>query len=372
MPVYDRIDLAFERGEGAYLFGTDGRRYLDFASGIAVTMFGHNNAHLVKALTEQAGKVWHCSNIFRIPEQERLAERLVAASFADTVFFCNSGAEALEGGIKTIRKYHSAAGNPQKTRIIACEGAFHGRTMATITAGGQKKHTDGFGPLLPGFSHVAFGNLNEMRAAIGDDVAGILVEPVQGEGGIRPGSQDYLTGLRDICDEYGLLLFFDEVQCGSGRTGRLFAHEWSGIAPDLLATAKAASGMKAGAHGSTFGGNQLAMAVGNAVMDLLMEEGFLDRVHKTAGYLRKVLEGVVARYPDVVEEVRGMGMMLGLKCKVTNSDLIAQMRKEGLLAVGSGDNVARLAPPLIVDKAQIDAAAEMIDRACAALGGGDG
>lgn len=388
MPVYDRIDLAFERGEGAYLFSTDGRRYLDFASGIAVTMFGHNNAHLVKALTEQAGKVWHCSNIFRIPEQERLAERLVAASFADTVFFCNSGAEALEGGIKTIRKYHSAAGNPQKTRIIACEGAFHGRTMATITAGGQKKHTDGFGPLLPGFSHVAFGNLNEMRAAIGDDVAGILVEPVQGEGGIRPGTQDYLTGLREICDEYGLLLFFDEVQCGSGRTGKLFAHEWSGIAPDVLATAKgmgggfpvgavlatekAASGMKAGAHGSTFGGNQLAMAVGNAVMDLLMEKGFLDRVTKTAAYLRKTLEGVVARHPDVVEEVRGMGMMLGLKCKVTNTDLIARMREEGLLAVGSGDNVARLAPPLIVDKAQIDAAAEMIDRACAALGGGDG
>jgi acetylornithine/N-succinyldiaminopimelate aminotransferase len=388
MPVYARIDLAFERGEGAYLFGTDGRRYLDFASGIAVTMLGHAHPHLVKALTDQAGKVWHCSNIFRIPEQERLAERLVAASFADTVFFTNSGAEALECGIKTVRKYHSAAGNPQKTRIICCEGAFHGRTMATISAGGQKKHTDGFGPLLEGFSHVAFGNLNEMRAAIGDETAGILVEPVQGEGGIRPGSQDYLTGLREICDEYGLLLFFDEVQCGSGRTGKLFAHEWSGIAPDVLATAKgmgggfpvgavlatekAASGMTAGAHGSTFGGNQLAMAVGNAVMDVLMEDGFLDRVHKSAEYLRESLERIVVKHPDVVEDVRGMGTMLGLKCKVTNTDLIDRLREEGLLAVGSGDNVARLAPPLIVDNAQIDAAVEMIDRACAALGGGDG
>ena len=388
MPTYDRIDLAFERGEGAYLFGTDGRRYLDFASGIAVTMLGHAHPHLVRALAEQAAKIWHCSNIFRIPQQERLAERLVAASFADTVFFCNSGAEALEGGIKTVRKYHVATGNPQRTRIICCEGAFHGRTMATISAGGQKKHTEGFGPLLEGFDHVAFGNLNEMRAAVGDETAAILIEPVQGEGGIRPSTVDYMKGLREICDEFGILLFLDEVQCGSGRTGKLFAYEWSGVAPDVLATAKgmgggfpvgaflatekAAQGMTAGSHGSTFGGNPLAMAVAHAVMDVLMEEGFLDRVHETAGYLRDELEKLASSHPDMIEEVRGAGMMLGLKCRMPSGDLITKLREGGLLVVGAGDNVARLAPPLIVGKAEVDEAVAAIDRACTALGGSDG
>jgi acetylornithine/N-succinyldiaminopimelate aminotransferase len=380
MPVYARYDLAFDHGEGAYLYATDGRRFLDFASGIAVTMLGHAHPHLVAELEAQVRKLWHVSNIFQIPEQARLAERLVAASFADTVFFCNSGAEAIEIGIKTIRKYHAEAGNPQKTRIICCEGAFHGRTMATISAGGQPKHTAGFGPLLEGFDHVAFRNMNEMRAAIGDETAGILVEPVQGESGIRPASAAYLEGLRAVCDEFGLLLFFDEVQSGAGRTGRLFAHQWTSIAPDLMAVAKgigggfpvggllaterAASGMTAGSHGSTFGGNQLAMAAANAVLDAMLEDGFLAHVERMAEHAWARLGKTVAAYPKVFSEVRGLGLMMGLKCEVPNTDMVLRLQEGGLLTVAAGDNVVRLAPPLIIEESHIEEAARIIEAAC--------
>ena len=290
MPTYARADLAFERGSGAYLYSADGRRYLDFASGIAVTGLGHAHPHLVKALSEQAEKLWHTSNIFRIPGQERLAKRLVDATFADTVFFANSGAEAIECGLKMIRKYHDETGNPERFRVITCSGAFHGRTLATISAAGQEKHLNGFLPEVDGFDHVAFGNLNELRAAIGPETAVVLIEPVQGEGGMRVASVEYLKALRQVCDEYGLLLFFDEVQCGMGRTGKLFAYEWTEAAPDVMAVAKAlgggfpvsaclaseraAVGMTQGTHGSTFGGNPLAMAVGNAVLDVMLAPGF--------------------------------------------------------------------------------------------------
>ena len=294
MPTYARANVAFERGEGAYLYASDGRRFLDFACGIGVTGLGHAHPHLVKALTEQGKKLWHCSNIFQIPGQQRLAERLVARSFADTVFFCNSGAEAIEGGIKLVRKYHDDSGHPERYRIITFHNGFHGRTLATIAAGGQEKHLKGFAPVVDGFDHVAYENLNEVRAAITAETAAILVEPVQGEGGLRAARPEFLKSLRQVCDEFGLLLFLDEVQCGMGRTGKLFAHEWTGIKPDvlstakalgggfpigaLLATEKAAVGMTAGTHGSTFGGNPLAMAVANAVLDVMFADGFLDQV----------------------------------------------------------------------------------------------
>ena len=381
MPVYKRIDVAFERGEGAYLYGTDGRRYLDFASGIAVTMLGHAHPHLVASLEKQAHKLWHCSNIFRIPEQERLAERLVAHSFADTVFFANSGAEAVECGLKLVRKYHDATGNPGRYRMICATGGFHGRTLATIAAGGQEKHTKGFEPLVDGFDHVSFNNLNELRAAITEETAGILMEPVIGEGGIRPATLDYLQGVRKVADEFGLLVFFDEVQTGAGRMGSLFAYEAFGVKPDVMAIAKgfgggfpvgaclaterAAVGMTAGTHGSTFGGNPLAMAVGNAVLDVLLSEGFLDNVKRMAKLTRTRLEALASKYPDHFEEVRGMGTMLGLKCRVPSEAMIDRLLKNGLLAVGAAENVVRLAPPLIVDERHVDEAIAIIDRSCA-------
>ena len=382
LPTYKRCDIAFERGEGAYLFSTDGRRYLDFASGIAVTALGHAHPHLVEALIEQGRKLWHCSNIFRIPEQERLAERLVAHTFADTVFFGNSGAEAMECGIKMIRKYHDATGNPERYRIICATNAFHGRTLTTIFAGGQAKLVDGFGPPVGGFDHVAFGNLNELRAAITAETGGILVEPVQGEGGIRPASPDYLRGLRQVADEYGLVLMYDEIQCGMGRSGRLFAHEWAdAAAPDIMAVAKgigggfplgaclasekAAQGMTLGTHGSTYGGNPLAMAVGNAVLDVVLADGFLETVRARAESLRGRLETVVRAHPEIVAEVRGLGLMLGLQCVVPNLDLLERLRGAGLLTVGAGDNVVRFLPPLIVEESHIDEAATILERVCA-------
>jgi acetylornithine/N-succinyldiaminopimelate aminotransferase len=378
LPVYARADLAFERGEGAYLFGNDGRRYLDFASGIAVTALGHAHPHLVAALKDQAEKLWHTSNLFRIPDGEKLADRLAAVSFADRVFFTNSGAEALECGIKMSRKWQHDFGDPKRYRIIATEGAFHGRTLATIAAGGQEKHLKGFGPVVEGFDHVAYGNLNELRNAIGPETAAILVEPVQGEGGMRAASIDYLKSLRKVCDEYGLLLFFDEVQCGMGRTGKLFAHEWAGVTPDIVATAKgigggfpvgaclatekAAAALTPGSHGSTFGGNPLAMAVGNAVLDVLLAEGFLSRVEKMGTLLQKRLDALIAKYPKLFEEVRGKGLMLGLKCRVPNTDMQNKLREAGLLTVGAGDNVLRLLPPLIIEERHIDEALAILDK----------
>lgn len=383
MPVYARADLAFERGEGAYLLSSGGEWYLDFACGIAVTALGHAHPHLVAALSEQAGKAWHVSNLYRIPEGERLARRLSEHSFAERVFFCNSGVEAIEAGIKLVRKYHDVTGNPGRWRVITCHQAFHGRTLTAIAAGGNPKHMEGFEPAVSGFDHVAFNNMNELRDAITDETAAILVEPVQGEGGIHPAQLDYLKALRRVCDEYGLLLFFDEVQCGMGRTGRLFAHEWAEVTPDVmavakgigsgfpmgacLATASAAQGMTAGSHGTTFGGNPLAMAVGNAVLDVMLAEGFLDAVDRTARVLWRKLQDVAARHPGVIETVRGAGLMLGLKCAVANTDLVDELRRQGLLTVPAGDNIVRILPPLIIGERHVEEAIEKLERACRAL-----
>ncbi|MDB5361555.1 MAG: argD [Rhodospirillales bacterium] len=380
MPTYARSELAFERGEGSYLITADGERYLDFAAGIAVNSLGHSHPHLVETLIEQGKKLWHTSNLYQIPEQTRLAERLVANTFADTAFFGNSGAEAGELAIKIVRKYHDDTGHPERYRIIGCQGSFHGRTLATLAAAGNEKYLKGYAPTVDGFDHVAFGNLNELRAAITPETAAIIVEPVQGEGGIRPGSIDYLRGLRAVADEYGLLLVFDEVQCGMGRTGKLFAHEWADVTPDVmmvakglgggfpvgavLATEKAVQGFAPGAHGSTFGGNPLAMAVSNAVLDVMLAPGFLEGVNKNARLLWTKLEELVARHPTVLSEVRGAGLILGVKCVVPNTELVDKLRKQKLLTVGAGDNVVRLVPPLVIGPVEIEQAVAAIDAAC--------
>jgi acetylornithine/N-succinyldiaminopimelate aminotransferase len=383
MNTYARSELAFERGEGAWLISTDGRRFLDFASGIAVTGLGHCHPHLIKALEEQAHKVWHTSNLYRVPGQEKLAERLVAATFAGQsggqVFFGNSGVEAIECALKLVRKYHDDFGDPKRFRVIACEGSFHGRSLAALAAAGNAKYLKGYAPDVEGFDHVPFGNLNELRAKIGPETAAILVEPVQGEGGMRAGSVDYLKGLRAVCDEFGLLLVLDEVQCGFGRTGKLFAHEWAGIAPDIMTTAKAigggfplgaciASGKVAaafahGSHGTTFGGNPLAMAVGNAVLDVMLAPGFLAGVAKKGERLAKGVAQLIDKHQDVFVDFRGKGLMLGLKCVGSNTEMVERLRRYGLLTVGAGDNVVRLLPPLIVTEAEIDQALDMLDRA---------
>ncbi|MEE8333582.1 MAG: aspartate aminotransferase family protein [Alphaproteobacteria bacterium] len=384
MPSYARVDVAFDRGNGAYLYATDERRFLDFASGIAVTALGHNHPHLVKALTEQAGKLWHCSNLFRIPEQERLAQRLVAATFADTMFFCNSGAEAVEAGFKLIRKYHDETGNPDRYRILSFEGSFHGRTLSTITAGANEVHKVGFAPLPEGYDHVPFGNLNAVRDAITPETAAILVEAVQGEGGIRAADDAFLQGLRAACDEFGLLLMCDEVQTGIGRTGKLFAHEWSGVRPDVMAIAKglgggfpvgaclateaAAVGITPGTHGSTFGGNPLAMAVANGVLDILLEDGFLAQVRDRGEALQSAVAALPSRWPRIIESTRGVGLMIGIKCVIPAGELVAACNAAGLLTVPAADNVMRLLPPLIIEQNHIDEAVAMIDSACGALG----
>ena len=384
MPTYARIDLAFERGEGAYLYGDDGRRYLDFGSGIAVTGFGHGHPHLVSALTAQAGKLWHVSNLYRIPEQERLAKRLVEATFADTVFFCNSGGEAVECGLKMVRKFHDANGHPERYRVITFAGAFHGRTLATLAAGKVAKHLAGFGPAVDGFDQVPLGDAAAVRAAIGPETAAILIEPIQGESGIIAAPDGFLRTLREIAEETGVLLFYDEVQCGMGRTGRLFAHEWEGVPPDVMAVAKgigggfplgaclateaAAAGMVAGSHGSTFGGNPLASAVGNAVLDLVLEPGFLDTVQARGERLLAGAQALTRSNSGVIEAVRGRGLMLGLKCRCPNAELIEDARARGLLTVIAADNVMRLAPPLDVEDAHIDEALDILAKACAEIG----
>lgn len=383
LPTYARAPVAFERGEGAYIFSTDGRRFLDFGSGIAVNAFGHAHPRLVAALTAQAQKLWHTSNLYQMPGQQRLAERLVAATFADTVFFCNSGAEALECSIKMARKFHAHNAAPQRYRLITFEGAFHGRTLATIAAGGQKKYLEGFGPKVEGFDQAPFGDLDAVKRAIGPETAGILIEPIQGEGGVRPVTPEMMRALRALCDEHGLLLVLDEVQSGMGRSGKLFAHEWSGVTPDIMAIAKAlgggfpvgaclateraAAGMTAGAHGSTFGGNPLAMAVANAVLDIVLEPSFLAHVNRIANYLKQQLAMVVDRNREIIEEVRGQGLLLGLKCKVANNTLIDALRDRGMLAVGAGDNVVRILPPLIIEEAHVREAVGILNDACLSL-----
>jgi acetylornithine/N-succinyldiaminopimelate aminotransferase len=362
------------------LFDSDGRRYLDFASGIAVNALGHSHPHLVQALTSQAQKLWHVSNLYRAPEAERLAARLAEHSFADRVFFCNSGAEAVEGLIKMARRYQHHAGHPERNRIITCQGAFHGRTLTALSAAGNPKYLEGYGPATEGFDQVAFNNLNELRAAVSGQTAAILVEPVQGEGGVRPASLDFLRGLRAVCDEFGLLLLFDEVQCGVGRSGKFFAHEWAGITPDavaiakglgggfpvgaFMATEKAAAPMVTGSHGSTFGGNPLAMAVGNAVLDVIFADGFLEGVDRRARTVWNRLQDLAARHPKVIAEVRGAGLLLGIRCVVPNGELVARLRENGLLTVPAADNVIRIMPPLIIKDSHIDEAIGILDRVC--------
>jgi acetylornithine/N-succinyldiaminopimelate aminotransferase len=369
LPTYNRADVAFVRGEGPYIFAEDGTRYLDFGAGIAVNSLGHAHPALVAALREQAGNLWHTSNLYRVPGQESLSKKLVDATFADTVFFTNSGAEAMECAIKMARRYHYVNGAPERFRIITFEGAFHGRTLATVAAGGQAKYLEGFGPKVEGFDQVPFGDLKAVEAAIVPETAAILIEPIQGEGGIRPVANEFLRALRKLCDEHGLLLVFDEIQTGVGRTGKLFAHEWAGVTPDImaiakgigggfpmgacLATAEAAKGMTAGTHGTTFGGNPLGMAVGNAVLDIVLSPGFLEHVRKSANYFRQQLARLIAEHPDVFEELRGEGLMLGLKTKVPNTEFIARLRAHGMLAVGAGDNVVRLLPPLIIEESHL-------------------
>jgi acetylornithine/N-succinyldiaminopimelate aminotransferase len=379
MPNYNRADLAFTHGDGTWLFDAAGRRFLDFGAGIATSSLGHAHPGLVAAIAEQAARVIHVSNLYRVPEAERLAQRFVDASFADTVFFCNSGAEANEALVKAIRKTQSDAGHPERTRIICFEGAFHGRTLAMIAATGNPKYLAGFGTPVDGFDHVPFNNLNAVRAAITPQTAGILIEPVQGEGGIRPAQLQFLRDLRATCDELGLLLGLDEVQCGMGRTGKLFAHEWAGITPDIMSLAKGIAGgfpmgavlakeavakaLVPGSHGTTFGGGPLACAAGNAVLDVLLRPGFLDEVDDTARYLWRGLVALTKKYPAVFTEARGAGLIVGLKCAVPNTEVQNAALAEGLLTVAAGDNVLRLVPPLIVRQKDCDEALALLDRA---------
>ena len=381
MPTYNRADFAIDRGEGAYVFTTDGRRLLDFGAGVAVNALGHAHPRLIAALQAQAAKLWHSSNLYKIPGQDRVADILVANSFADSVFFCNSGAEANEGALKAIRKYHSYNGHPEKYRVIVMEGAFHGRTLATLAAGGQQKHLAGFGPIVDGFDRVPFENMNALRDAVGPETAAIHVEPIQGEGGIRPASIEYLKALRATADEFGLLLSFDEVQTGIGRTGKLFAHQWAEIEPDVVAAAKGLGGgfpvgailakekvavcLTAGSHGTTFGGNPLAMAVAGEVLDIILADGFLAHVQEIGAYLKDGLEAACAEFPRALDRVNGKGLMLGLKCVVPNTDFAAKLQDGGLLTVGAGDNNVRFIPPLIIGRAEVDEALGIVRRVAA-------
>ncbi len=383
LPTYARVHLAFERGEGVWLVATNGERYLDFTSGVAVNALGHAHPQMIAALTAQAQKLWHVSNLYEVPEAERVAQRLCDASFADVVFFCNSGAEAMECTIKMARKYHSANGAPERYRIITFEGAFHGRTLATLAAGGQKKYLDGFGPVMEGFDQVPFGNLEATKAAVTRETGAILIEPIMGEGGVRVVEPSFLRALRELCDQHGLLLLLDEVQTGMGRTGELFAHQRVGIEPDIMALAKAlgggfpvgaclakseaAKGMTAGTHGSTFGGNPLAMSAANAVLDVMLEPGFLDRVRRTGLFFKQRLAEIKDLYPSVISEVRGEGLLVGVRASVPAGELVDALRAEKMIAVAAGDNVVRLLPPLIISEQEIAEGIARLDRACARL-----
>jgi acetylornithine/N-succinyldiaminopimelate aminotransferase len=385
MPTYARVPLEFERGEGSWLITTDGSTYLDFGAGIAVNSLGHSHPKLVAALEAQARRLWHVSNLYEIPEQKRLAERLVDATFADTVFFTNSGAEAMECCIKAARKHWAAREQPERNRIITFEGSFHGRTLATIAAAGQEKLVKGFGPMMPGFDHVPFDDIEAVKAAIGPETAAILIEPIQGEGGIRPVPRDFLRALRALCDEHGILLILDEIQCGMGRTGTLFAHEQAGITPDLMGVAKgigggfplgaclatedAAAGMVAGTHGSTYGGNPLACAVGNAVMAEITAPGFLDDVKRKAGLVRQRLAELADAHPDIIAEIRGEGLMLGVRLHegTVNGDFVTAGRANGLLTVPAGDNVVRILPPLNITDEDLAEGVARLDAACRAV-----
>lgn len=378
LPTYNRTDIAFVRGEGSYLFAEDGKRYLDFGAGIAVNAFGHAHPRMVKALTDQAGKLWHTSNLYRVPGQESLSKKLVANTFADTVFFTNSGTEAIELAIKMARRYHFVSGHPERFHIISFEGAFHGRTYAAINAGGNEKYLEGFGPRMPGFIQLSAGDLDAVSKAIGPETAAIIIEPMQGEGGVRVMAPEFLRGLRNLCDDHGLLLIFDEIQTGLGRTGKFFAYDWLGMTPDImtvakalgggfpvgavLATAEAAKGMTVGTHGTTYGGNPLAMAVGSEAIDMILEPGFMDNVNKVANYLHQQLGGLVAAHADVFESVRGQGLMIGLKMKLSSAEFIAAARANGLVVLPAGDNVVRMLPPLTLSEAEAREGIELLNK----------
>jgi acetylornithine/N-succinyldiaminopimelate aminotransferase len=380
LPTYDRIHLAFDRGDGAWLSSTAGERFLDFGGGIAVASLGYGHPHLAAALKEQGAKIWHVSNLFEIPQAERLAQRLVEVSFADYVFFTNSGAEAVEGAIKTARKYQSAGGHPEKFRTVTFTGAFHGRTLATIAAADNPKYLEGFGPRVEGFDTVPFGDIDAAKAAIGPQTGAILTEPIQGEGGIRIPPPRFLRGLRELCDKYGLLLMFDEVQTGIGRTGKLFAYERFGVAPDIMAIAKgigggfplgaflttrdAARGMTLGTHGTTFGGNPLAASIGNAVLDVILAPGFIEHVALMGVTLKQSLARLKDRHGEIIAEIRGEGLMQGIALRVPVNDFAAAARDEGILVIPAAENVARLLPPLIIGEEEIFEAVARFDAAC--------
>ena len=386
LPTYNRAPLNFVKGEGSWLEEADGRRFIDLGAGIAVNALGHAHPALVAALTEQAGKLWHVSNLYEIPQQQAFADKLVEQTFADSVFFTNSGTEACELAVKMARKYWYDKGQPERVEIITFEGSFHGRSSAGIAAAGSEKMTKGFGPLLGGFTHLPWGDHDALRAAVTDKTAAIMVEPVQGEGGIRPLPDQCLKGLRDLCDDVGALLILDEVQCGVGRTGKLFAHEWAGVEPDIMMVAKgigggfplgavlakedAASGMVAGTHGSTYGGNPLGCAVGLKVMEIVSEPDFLAEVNTRAGGLRQKLEGLVAAHPDVFEGVRGSGLMLGLKCKVAPVDVVKAGYEAEVITVPAADNVVRLLPALNITESDISEAVARLDKAANAISEG--
>ena len=386
MPVYDRASVSFEKGEGSYLFTKEGKKYLDFASGVAVVAFGHSHPHLVEKLKKQVETLWHCSNLFEVSGQEKVAKRLCENSFAEKVFFCNSGTEAIEACLKIVRKYKKEQGNPKAFRIIGCDMAFHGRTFGAMAATGQEKILKGFEPELNGFDRAKFNDIETIRELITEETAGIIVEPVQGEGGVRPADKAFLQGLRDLADEHDLLLIFDEVQCGMGRTGKLFAYEWSGVKPDVmalakglgggfpvgacLATEKASKAMTAGSHGSTFGGNPLAMAAADAVLDLMLEDGTMETIQKISLYLKTKLEEIVADYSELFNVVRGSGLMLGLEAKKSNTDVMTACREKGLLLTTSGQNVVRFVPPLNVSESEIDDAIKIIRTVCEELNNG--
>ncbi|MEM9309161.1 MAG: aspartate aminotransferase family protein [Pseudomonadota bacterium] len=383
LPTYARAPLSFVKGEGSWLVEEDGRRFLDLAAGIAVTALGHAHPALVKALTDQAHALWHTSNLYQIPQQQALADKLTDLTFADTVFFTNSGTEACELAVKMVRKYWSEKGQPERSDIIGFTGSFHGRSSAGIAAAGSEKMIKGFGPLLPGFTHLDFDDLDAVAAAITDETAAIMIEPVQGEGGIRPVPDQTLKDLRSLCDEHGILLVLDEVQCGVGRTGKLFAHEWAGIEPDImmvakgigggfpigavLATEQAASGMGLGTHGSTYGGNPLGCAVGCAVIDIVGDPAFLDEVARKGALMRQRLEGLVASHPDVFDSVRGSGLMLGLRCKAVNGDVVKAGFDQLVLTVPAADNVVRLLPALTISDEEISDAVRRLEAAASVL-----
>ena len=378
LPTYNRTDVAFVRGEGSYLFAEDGKRYLDFGAGIAVNAFGHAHPRLLKALTDQAAKLWHTSNLYRVPGQESLSKKLVAATFADTCFFTNSGTEAIELAIKMARRCQFVSGHPERFHIVSFEGAFHGRTYAAINAGGNEKYLEGFGPRMPGFVQIAAGDLEAVNKVVGPETAAIIIEPLQGEGGVRVIAPQFLRGLRKLCDDKGLLLIFDEIQTGLGRTGKFFAYDWLGITPDImtvakalgggfpvgavLATAQAAKGMTVGTHGTTYGGNPLGMAVANEAIDMILEPGFLDHVNKVANYLHQQLGALVAAHPSVFEGVRAQGLMVGLKMKLPSSDFIAMARTNGLIVLPAGDNVVRMLPPLTLSEAEAREGIEVLNK----------